>query len=362
MAAGRPFARFPLVARPRPVCMPLADRVADLTARASAATATGDLASAASVYNLAALIASDCDLPDLARQWCHDHTSAYLRATNRGAQVGRYALEPMVNLARLHIRAGRSDSGYQLLEGLFTAITNGDDVRVEGFTVPADLIAGDEERRTVREWLWTILLSDGTRALASAGRWAQAHRQLRAYGGIGKRMLDGRQVAVIAHATAGDLETARRLVDTTDHDEQPWLNAVTACLAVLCNPEPFADQVDTMTTQYQQLALSPELAVFGTRLGLAVIEAAGGPTHPAAQAATTRLVDHAMAVRDGYAARDVLKHPGITALLQWRQQVALCAVVRASALDGKDMPPRLRLEIEGALTAARAVIRSVSTA
>lgn len=38
------------------------------------------MARASAVHNRAALLASDCGLPDLAREWCHRHADAYLRA------------------------------------------------------------------------------------------------------------------------------------------------------------------------------------------------------------------------------------------------------------------------------------------
>jgi hypothetical protein len=113
--------RFPLLARPRPACTPLNQRVAELTDRAHAADRDDDTAAASAVHNLAALLASDCGLPDLARRWCHRHAEVYLRARPLGAQATRGALEPLVNLARLHIRDGQR--AFDLLEALFTAVT-----------------------------------------------------------------------------------------------------------------------------------------------------------------------------------------------------------------------------------------------
>jgi hypothetical protein len=78
--------RFPLVARPRPACIPLTRRVADLCDRAQVADRDSDLAAASAVHNLAALLASDCGLPNLARQWCHRQANLYLRAHPLHAQ------------------------------------------------------------------------------------------------------------------------------------------------------------------------------------------------------------------------------------------------------------------------------------
>lgn len=349
------FARFPLVARPRPICGPLRDRVAGLTARAKAATTSGSLTEASAVYNLAALIASDCGLPDLARQWCLDHADAYLRAPHPGAQVGRNVLEPVVNLARLHIRANDGESAYQLLTDLFQAVTDKTDIDVDGLVIPASIINDDDEHQAVRQWLWTVLLSDGTRALTSAGRWTEAHRQLHAYNGVGVLMLDGRQVAVIAHAQAGDLETAQRLIATTAPGDQPWLDAVTACLAVLCQDHPSPDLITDMMQRYERLSVSPDIVVFGVRLGLTVLGAAGAHQAVAASLAA-RLVDQTLTAGDGYATRDLLAHPDVAALLNEEQRAAFDAIGEASSLNAKHIPGHLRDEIGAALAESRAVL------
>jgi hypothetical protein len=46
--------RFPLVARPRPACLPLAQRVQALAELADTAAKTGDASVASTVYNQAA--------------------------------------------------------------------------------------------------------------------------------------------------------------------------------------------------------------------------------------------------------------------------------------------------------------------
>lgn len=65
--------RFPLVARPRPACPPLNERVkevGDLATAAAEQTGTTGLSLAATAHNKAALIASDCGLADRARSLC----------------------------------------------------------------------------------------------------------------------------------------------------------------------------------------------------------------------------------------------------------------------------------------------------
>jgi len=79
--------------------------VAEL-ARTAAGQTGGGLTLAATTHNKAALIASDCGLPDLARSLCWQQFDVYLRARPLGAQAARYTLEPIANLARLLIREG----------------------------------------------------------------------------------------------------------------------------------------------------------------------------------------------------------------------------------------------------------------
>ena len=114
--------RFPLVARFRPACLPLPERVHTLVDLADTAVEETDQGLASAVYNQAALIASDLDLPDLAREMCHQHAAAYLHACPLPGMSAIRGLEPVVNLARLQIRAGRADEGRQRLLNLYKAV------------------------------------------------------------------------------------------------------------------------------------------------------------------------------------------------------------------------------------------------
>jgi hypothetical protein len=84
-------------------------------------------------------------------------------------------------------------------------------------------------------------------------------------------MLDGRQVAVIAHAVSGDTDSAIALLADTTPGE-PWENAVTACLTIHCHPGPNIPDLDAHLAQYRRLDHSAAgLTVFHTRLGLSFI-------------------------------------------------------------------------------------------
>src|ERR1700683_1931799 len=128
--------RFPLIARPRPACTPMPQQIASVKAAASEAALNGDVGAASAVFNLAALLASDCGMPGLARQWCRQ----LAKATLTNCRDGRYALEPVVNIARLHIRAGDGLQAWTLLEKLLQAATDRASITIDGIDIPvADL-------------------------------------------------------------------------------------------------------------------------------------------------------------------------------------------------------------------------------
>ncbi|WP_181871594.1 hypothetical protein [Sphaerisporangium album] len=333
--------------------------MANLCALAESAEREGDQASASAVLNQAALLVSDVGLPDLARQWCHRHAEVYLRALPMGAQAARRGLEPLVNLARLHIRAGDGPSAFALLGTLYQAITFRSDTVIDGIPVPAaTLIASEQDHHELRQWLWTVHVADSARALVAAGHWQDAHAHLRRNRGIGQRMLDGRQVAVIAHTLAGEPDTALALLDETAPGE-PWENAVTACLTVLCRRtagQPIEAGICTMLEHYQRPAPTGDLSVFATRLGLSVIDAAGGTEDAIAFAVATKLIEQTLAFRDGYAARDVLAHKRCATVLSVGQTRALAELVEACALGSGTMPPEMRASLSDAVATSEAVI------
>ncbi|UKY54697.1 hypothetical protein [Streptomyces inhibens] len=265
--------------RPRPACLPLAERVRGIGVLAREAEGNGILAPAAAALNKAALLASDCDLPELARTLCRRHAEVYLRTQPPGAQVARCGLEPLVNLSRLLIRSGDGEGAYLLFDSMFRAVRSRSCAVIDGRTVSFEHITGSaDDPRGLRQWLWTVLLADGARALVSAGRWADALEQLQRHKGIGRRMLDGRQVAVIDRVTAGDTGGAMELLAHTVRGE-PWETAVTACLTVLCRRParlPVGRDLDTTVDCYRRPDRTAELAVFHARLGLSVIDVATG--------------------------------------------------------------------------------------
>jgi hypothetical protein len=348
--------RFPLVARARPACSPLDKRVreiCELARAASRGTGASRLPLAAQAHNKAALIASDCGLPDLARSLCQRQFGVYLHGQPLGAQEARYALEPIVNLARLLVRGGDRDGGYRLLDTVFQAVRCRTEVVIDGTPVSfQNLTDSDETHRTLVQWLWTVLLADATRALAGAGRWADALVHVEQHGGVGQRMLDGRQVAILAHCLAGDTACALVLLEESTLAES-WEQTVAACLTLLCSKSgarPVETAVAAMVEHYLRLEPAPELVVFRTRLGLAVIDLAGGVEQPDAAQAASRLVNEAIAAEDGYVAREVLANKDRSIQLTSAEERKLSATLHSSGLGCSTIPHDLMVDLMAAVT------------
>ncbi|WP_406086354.1 hypothetical protein [Kitasatospora purpeofusca] len=345
--------RFPLVARIRPACLPLDARVGRLTELADTASRQNDPGQASIVFNQAALLASDLALPDYARELCHRHAALHLTRGPLPAMSAIRGLEPVVNLARLHIRAGHHDRGHHLLLDLYRTLATATEAVLDGITVPARLTETDQQRVEVRAWLWRVVLADGTRALTATGRWSEALRHIEEHRGIGRRMLDGRQVAVLAAATTGDLPAALTLLDGTEPGD-PWEDAVTAVLTALCRP---GDHRAAEHAIGHCLAFEPEqgMVVFGTRLSLAALDAAD-PDAPAARRLLAQLTSRTGGVGDGYALRDLLAHEGVRRRLDPSRGAELERVLASCALGSGALPDALCIRLEEALDGAREVL------
>ncbi|MFI1415008.1 hypothetical protein ACH4Y0_34515 [Streptomyces sp. NPDC020707] len=352
--------RFPLVARFRPACLPLPKRVRALTELADNAADKADQGLASAVYNQSALVASDLGLPELAREMCHQHAAAYLHACPLPGMTAIRALEPIVNLARLQIRAGHTDNGRQRLLALYDTVSTGTAADFEGITVPADLTTSAEDRQEVRAWLWRVLLADGTRTLTTAGRWAEALAHIEEHRGIGQRMFDGRQVAVLTALTASDAPTAANLLARTEPGES-WEDAVTGCLTVLSRRaanQPFQRHLQDLVATYLARADEQGMTVFNTRLGLTVLDAVASPADPAARRVVAELHRRATETTDGYAARDLLAHPWFTALTTDQEAQDCRALLRACALGASVFPTGLHAEVKAAIHVSDRVIRT----
>ncbi|WP_174501696.1 hypothetical protein [Streptacidiphilus neutrinimicus] len=358
MEADGPTARrFPLIARNRPACLPLPDRVQALTELAGRAEQQGEQGLASTVFNQSALLASDLGLPDLSRAMCHLHASAYLNGTPLTAASAIRGLEPLVNLARLQIRAGNADEGRQRLLDLYEAVNSGGNATFEGITVPADLCRTEADRQEVQAWLWRVLLADGTRTLTSTGRWQEALAHIEQHRGIGSRMLDGRQVAVVAALVDNDTQRAADLLTATTPGD-PWEQEVTACLAALCHngAAQDSDTSSALVAYYLRHAAKPGLTVFDIRLGLTTLNTIGSADHASARSLVDDLAQRASTARDGYAARETLADSHFATLATKSQLRACQELVNACGLDSGELPVELATALSSGLQSSESVI------
>ncbi|WP_179280053.1 hypothetical protein [Actinacidiphila glaucinigra] len=351
--------RIPLIARFRPACLPLPERIQSLVELARSAADRVDQGSASAVFNQAALLASDLDLPDLANRWCHQHAAAYLHACPLPGMSAIRALEPIVNLARLHIRAGRANDGHTHLLSLYNAVCSGTACDFGTITVPAQLTRTEEDHNEVRAWLWRVLLADGTRALTATGRWDEALTHVQAHRGVGSRMLDGRQVAVIAALTQRDTAQAARLIVETAPGE-PWEQQITLCLNVLRKrtdgKAKEADLEDLANSYTEDGPSGHGMTVFDIRHGLTILDLIENAENPHARRLAEDLYRRTMHALDGYAAREITSDPLFTTAATSPQIDSCHALIQRCGLNTRNLNQPDHALVSRALTSSSNVI------
>lgn len=356
--------RFPLLGRPRPACPALPLRIQEITDAVNASTRNADrgMGDAAHALNKAALVASDCAMPHLARDLCWQHIHAY-RDVQRPLTIleARYLLEPVLNLARLDMRANQGTPALRLLEAMHQAITRRADLTIEDRTLPTGNLVGEQhERRQLREWVWLQLVGEGVRALALANRWADAAEHARAYNGIGVHLMEGRQAAIIAHCIHGDLQQARALL-TGSTPTQPWELEIAACLHIICTEltdQRMGHHLTTAIERFTARTPTAGYASYRARLGLTIATLAN-PTHPdLATDLLNHVAEETINSADGYAARDLLtiRHPteGITQ----PQRQLLGRLASQSGIGAGTLPAATLQELTNAANGALASLRA----
>ena len=352
--------RFPLLGRPRPSCPSLPERVQQVadSARAAGHDSADRLTQGAHALNKAALIASDCGLPDLARELCCQHIDLY-RILDRPLTVlhARYMLEPVINLIRLQLRAHNGDEALRLLTEVFRAVRSGTDLIVEERTLPLTELTGDsEERKKLHEWVWLHLIGDGVRALALAGRWDDAVTHAQTHRGIGLHLMEGRQAAIMAHLVRGNLSGAQAALEEST-PQHPWELQVASCLKVMCtdpNSSPAPRDVAAMITRFGEHQPVSGYAFFRAQLGLCVATLADIADREAASWVLAQVADEAIESGDGYGAREVLRHHDIQAAITEGQYAALTDLLTASGLGTGAIPEPLRRDLLGSTRLAAA--------
>lgn len=360
--------RFPLLGRPRPACPSLVERVTEIANIAHAAQQDGAdrLNESAHALNKAALIASDCGMPDLARDLCWQHIDLYrdlFHTTGHPLTVlqARYMLEPVLNLARLQIRASDGEQALQLLTAMFQTVRSDTDLVVEGHTLPLTNLTGThQEHHKLREWVWLHLVGDGIKTLALAGRWDDAVAHAHAYRGIGLHLMEGRQATIVARCLTGDLTAARTaLAESTP--EQPWELQVASCLKVMCtDTDNRSANRDTaaMIEHFVERQPMPGYAAFRAQLGLTVTTLASATDPDAASCVLAQVANEVIQSGDGYAAREVLQYHGIQANVTNAQHAALTGRLNASGLGAGTLPEPLLQNLLGSTRAAAEALDS----
>ncbi|MFV2112864.1 hypothetical protein ACFHW0_11080 [Micromonospora sp. LOL_025] len=355
--------RFPLLGRPRPACPALTARVTEVAGLAATAAAHDDngMAEAAHALNKAALIASDCGLPALARQWCWEHINIYRQRGTLTALQASYLLEPVLNLARLQIRADNGQPALHLLQAMYQAVTTGTNLVVDGRTLPLSNLTGTgDELGKLRQWAWLQHLSEGIRILALAGRWGHAVTHANALNGIGRHLMEGRQATIIAHLLRDDTDAARTTLDDSTIT-QPWEQQVSTCLALMCAaPMSVGPQMTAMAEHFLAHEPVDGYAVYRARWGLTAITLSSTHYEAIARHLLHHLATETLEAPDGYAAREILRHRRALKLKQPHEQ-ALARIVSAAGLGAGAMPEPARRTLEGAVkTAHNALTRSVA--
>lgn len=348
--------RVPLVRRTKAPALPLEERIthlAGLTVSPAGASHHDLVARACGILNYAALIASDTGLPDLAADLCWRQHQVFADAGRLSGTIGVMSLMPLVNLARLLTRDGQGEIAYGLLLCLNDAARHRSKTDIDGRTVDLSPLTGtDEDHRTVCQELWITLLVDGARALARIGRWTEAAEAMAQHRGIGNRLLDGRQIKIMALMEQGLDEQARDLIDTTLPTE-PWERGIALILRAHCRPTNMPVAEADLGRIFHEATLllahpEPSVAAFQARTGLSALEL--DPTGRHAAPMLGSLVD--VARLDAYAARDVLHHPVVASALSASARDALSAVIAAAGLGAGVLPAHHREALAGAVVHA----------
>jgi hypothetical protein len=361
------LAWFPLVPRPRPPCLPLGTRIAELTALAASTghgTPLEQATCAAEILNKAALVASDCGISGLARELCHRQYELCAGAAPLPAWAVRLAMQPVLNIPRQLIRDGNGDDADAMLEALHHAALHRAPADIDGMRVSFGTLARTADgHREARTLTWTALLADGTRALAQAGHWKEAAERAAAHRGIGARLLDGRQAAILALLTSGQADEAARMTRQSAPAE-PWEHAIQAVLRVVCrraaghDPEP---GIATMIVAALELAQSqdPATALPRTRTGLTALDLASGTGTYQARALRSALITTANT--DGYAARDLLASVPVSRCLTRAQRSQLQALISTCGLGAGAIPGPLYDQLTTATDHAARILTAALT-
>jgi hypothetical protein len=160
---------------------------------------------------------------------------------------------------------------------------------------------------------------------------------------VGKRLLDGRQVAILTRCSAGDDDGALAMLDDGTALRQ-WEAAVAACLRALCHKmsnRPADSHVAAMVRECLGLEPAPGRTVFRVRLGLCVVDLLAGTGAAGVSQVAGVVIREARTAADAYAAWDVLSHETCRSQMSPAGEASLVNVVEVSGLEQGRIPARV---------------------
>ncbi|MFC8796934.1 hypothetical protein ACFT2C_04330 [Promicromonospora sp. NPDC057138] len=367
VARGEVAFCFPLVAWPRPACPPLRTRLDQVANAARAAVAATDrqvaVREAGRALTEAAAIARDCGKPDLAQRIGARHIALYTDLTRPlTSQEAKQVVGSATSLARAHLHTD-PDRGVAMLVRILDATRGRLAITLDNLPKPLPLPLGDvdsalDEHRKLVALAQAQLMVSGTVALARAGRWAGAAELARTYGGIGNRLLEGRQALIISRLLDRDGNGARALVAGSDTVSDADRD-VASCLTALCAASGLRHEAaSAMVDRYRAGAgLGERYASYRARYGAAVAVIARADQHLAAPAIAAQAATEALESGDGYAAQEVLRHSAVTDAISDDVRAGLDQVVKAAGLSGNALIGRLPTRLEDAVDLATHAVR-----
>jgi hypothetical protein len=155
-----------------------------------------------------------------------------------------------------------------------------------------------------------------------------------AHHGIGTRLLEGRQIKIMALLEQGLHREAAATIDATV-TAQPWEAAVAAILRVYCQqratPATPAGSGDAIAKTFELIRQGePTTAAFRSRAGVTALDLTA--SQPGEGTGQLRDAIVKLAATDAYAARNALGHSAMRAGMTCRQQRQLTSVVTAAGL------------------------------
>jgi thiopeptide-type bacteriocin biosynthesis protein len=358
----RMLVRFPLVPQRRLCCPDLRTRVRTVHECANscddASTAQERINRACTVWNLSALIAADCGLPDLAVELCRRQFQVFRAAAPIPGIAVIPALQPVVNLARLTRRNGDADSAFAELEAINHAIDKGSTAMIHGEHIDLDGLIADHPS-TLDSWFQDIMREEGTHALIAAGQWTIAATHAQRYDQASQQLREARQTRIIAHALDGQLDTALDVLDDTP-TIQPWEHAVAACLrsyVLLTGQRLVTADIAALlgVVRHARIATEPTAEMFGTRLGSVAADlAVAAESEPRPFCA--ELIENAIRSKDAFLARELLTHSNCLDWATPEQTGTLGTLIEQAGLGSGHIPAPMLNDLMRSIAVAKTVL------